>query len=242
LARAGHRVELREASDRLGGALALGAVADEPLARYLTWLERQIESLDAVSVELGAPVVAAEAAGYDEVVVATGPLWVRPPVPGGEAVRTVPELREWFDTGAGLARGPLVVLGGGKVGLTIASLARSRGLEVTVVEPSPVLVPELGLPGRFRWVADVEAAGVELLPSSELVSVGEGGVVVSTGEVECEIRCEAVVQAGDRQSSSPLADSLRAAGIACRVVGDARAVGGLEGCTHDAFDLVASLT
>ena len=70
-------------------------------------------------------------------------------------VRSLDDLDTWDDE----LVGPVVVLGGGKAGLTLARRARSLGHAVTVVEPSAVLAVELGLPGRFRWIADLEAAG-----------------------------------------------------------------------------------
>jgi len=70
----------------------------------------------------------------------------------------------------------LVVLGGGKVGLSTAMFAASRGAEVTVLEPSSVFAPELGLPGRFRMVHEAGVAGVTLVPNVVVSEVTPDGV------------------------------------------------------------------
>src|SRR5207237_292253 len=95
---------------------------------------------------LGAPASEARAV----LVVATGGVWTRPAVPGADLdhVLTVPQLRVWLDGDDESAVGAhVVVVGGGKTGLSLADLCLRRGRSVAVVEPTNVFGVELGLPG-----------------------------------------------------------------------------------------------
>lgn len=78
---------------------------------------------------------------YTKVLLATGASARRLAVPGGDLdgvlyLRTVQDsdaLREVLDAG-----GRIVVVGGGWIGLEAAAAARSKGCDVTVIEPRPI--------------------------------------------------------------------------------------------------------
>jgi NADH dehydrogenase FAD-containing subunit len=112
---------------------------------------------------------------------------------------------------------------------------------VTVLEPGAVLAPELGLPGRFRWVADAETEGVDLRLATAVESIDPGGVVARRGEDAVRIAADSVVVTSERQAGSPLADALRAEGVAVTEVGDCRTVAGIEGANLDAALLAVAL-
>ena len=246
LATRGHAVTVWERSPSLGGLLRSAARTEEVLARYQAWLVRQVEQ-GPTEVVLGrsATVADVQAAAPDAVVVATGGTWARPELPGADRpmVRTVTELEDWFRDPGALDAGPgVVVLGGGSVGLSVASLGVARGLAVTVVEPTSVLGGELGLPGRFRLVHDLGAAGARLLTGTRVDQIDEASVraVTNDGQVE-HVPAGLVVIASGAVAGAPLADELRAVGMAVHVVGDARAVRLLEGAELDATDLAMTL-
>lgn len=98
-------------------------------------LGQMVRSVDAAAkqVELASGAVI----GYDILVLATGAEPRRLPVPGDTlaGIHTLRErgdasvLREAFHTGR-----PLVIIGGGYIGLEVAAAARARGVEVTILE------------------------------------------------------------------------------------------------------------
>jgi NADPH-dependent 2,4-dienoyl-CoA reductase/sulfur reductase-like enzyme len=84
---------------------------------------------------------------YDHLVVATGGRPTRPGIPGldGDAVYGVHRLADGADIRAAIAGGAkrAVVLGGGYIGLEMAEVLQTRGLEVTVVLADPFPMAQL---------------------------------------------------------------------------------------------------
>ncbi len=244
LAGRGHRVTLWEAAERLGGSLGIAALADPLLDRYLAWLIAQVERAGAEMV-LGrrADAAAVRGSGADEVIVATGAEWGRTALPGadGDHVFTPASLRAWLEGDGGDLGRRVAVLGGGKAALSLASVCARRGHEVTVLEPTGVFAPELGLPGRFRVVADIEALGVRLVPHATAQAVEPGTVIADVAGVPEKIGADAVIVTSDLSPVATLSAALRSAGVAARAVGECRELGGIEGANLDAAAVALAL-
>jgi 3-phenylpropionate/trans-cinnamate dioxygenase ferredoxin reductase subunit len=131
--------------------------------------------------------------GYDALVLATGGRNRRLPAPGGDldgvhCLRNLDDARRLLRALEG--GGPLVVIGGGFIGLEVAAAARRRGLEVTVVERAPrtlsravpeALAAEIEAEHRRRGVGfRLGAATVAILGSAAGRATG---VALSGGEV-----------------------------------------------------------
>jgi 2,4-dienoyl-CoA reductase-like NADH-dependent reductase (Old Yellow Enzyme family) len=172
LAERGHHVQLWDAADRLGGRLALAEVADPDLAGLLAWLIGSATDAGVqIHLDRAADADSIRASGAEVLVWAAGAAW-----PG------LDELRPWLDGGPDPLGPRVAVLGGGKAAVSMAGHVRAAGHEVTLVSPSPVLAPELGLPGRFRLVHDTEAAGVELRVGSAKVPLVDTVLTVAPGD------------------------------------------------------------
>jgi NADPH-dependent 2,4-dienoyl-CoA reductase/sulfur reductase-like enzyme len=240
LASQGHTVEVRDRAERAGGVLDAVAAADPVLARYRDWL-RDEATAAGVRVVTGTEVTPADATvATDVVVVATGPSWSRPEVTGAVRVLTPPEVGPLLAAGA-VAPGTAVVVGGGKPGLTLALAFAARGTAVTVVEPSTVFGTELGLPGRWRTVADAEAAGIVLLGDAVVTAVTPTTVEVRVAGETRSLPAQVAITTRRVAGAPPLADTLRAAGVPVHVVGDALDARGFEGITRDAEDTARAL-
>ena len=217
----GHRVDLYERGDVLGGVLRPAATPDfkKELHAMIGWWERQIARLP-VTVHLGREITAdaPELADADEIVVATGS---RPLVPGsipgidGPHVVGVIEAHE----GAPLGR-RVVVAGGGLSGADLALELAQGGHEVTVVEAADAIARDLIVINRMTLLRDLAAAGVRLLTGHSVVAVDAQGVLLRTADGEVHVEADTVVTAFGVLPETTLAEQLTAAGRTVRTVGD----------------------
>lgn len=243
LAHIGHRVTLREAGTRLGGVLLAAAATDPILDAYLGWLIRQVERAD-VTLELGSPVtVDTVPAGVDEVVVATGAHWPAPTVPtaGERRVHSLADVADWLHTDDDTIGDRVVVLGHSKAALSFAELCRGRGRQTTVVGAEGYFCDELGAPGRFRLVADLEASGVRLVANATVEGISSNGVRVVCGGTAEELPADSVIGINSERPATTLADALRAKGMAAHAIGDCHELGYIEGAAEGAMALTLSL-
>jgi NADPH-dependent 2,4-dienoyl-CoA reductase/sulfur reductase-like enzyme len=145
---------------------------------------------------------------YDELLVATGAVPVRPPFPGIDAtgvfdLRTIPDAVA-LDAAVGDAR-RAVVVGAGYIGLEVAEAFRLRGLEVTVVELADQPMVTLDADMAARVTEALERLGIDLRLGEGVQSfeVGADGavtaVVTSAGSVPADV---VVVGLGARPNSS----------------------------------------
>jgi len=145
-------------------------LAAPPWLRPLEWYaEHDVILRPGVAVRLHAGRRVLELAGgerlrYDDLLIATGSEPVRLPALAGfanvQALRTFDDaqrLRAALSPGARLS-----VVGGGLIGLEVASSARRMGVEVTVIEAAPQLLPRLGPAVGARLAALHREDGVAL--------------------------------------------------------------------------------
>ena len=122
-----------------------------------------------------------ETLGYDHLLVATGGKPVRPPVPGLDAdgVHGVHRLADGADIRAAVAAGAkrAVVLGGGYIGLEMAEVLQTRGLEVTVVLADPLPMGQLDADMGGRVCAAMCEMGIDVQTEQPVreIEVGPDG-------------------------------------------------------------------
>jgi NADPH-dependent 2,4-dienoyl-CoA reductase/sulfur reductase-like enzyme len=121
---------------------------------------------------------------YDQLVIGTGAVPVRPPVAGldelgpGDGVHLLHSMGDTFDIMATLektAPASAVIVGAGYVGLEMAEGLSARGLEVTQIERLPEVLPtvdpELGALVR----AELESHGVSVMTGTDVRAVRRAG-------------------------------------------------------------------
>jgi 2,4-dienoyl-CoA reductase-like NADH-dependent reductase (Old Yellow Enzyme family)/thioredoxin reductase len=172
----GHSVTLYEQSDRLGGLLNDACLVPFKglMREYLDWDIRETMDCGA-KVVLGTQVteelVAQE--NPDAVIVATGSVYVNPPIPGMEQALAVRDVDgHTVDTGE-----TVVVCGGGITGLECALALSQEGKQVTVVDllPREQFVMEMPIFNKADLLAQLEENGVKLVGSQRITSI-QGGV------------------------------------------------------------------
>lgn len=122
---------------------------------------------------------------YDKLLIATGAKPRRLPIPGGEHALLLRNqddmlvLRQRFVPGKNI-----VIIGGGFIGLELASSAAKKGCSVTLVEAQPRILMR-GVPEAIASIIHARhvAAGVTMLNSTGLSHLTEDGVHLSDGRV-----------------------------------------------------------
>ena len=184
-AQRGHKVEVFEKSDKMGGKMhAAGApLSKYELHNYMDWLIAQVKKTKGVTVKLNTTVTNAElkAGKYDAVVFANGSREGMPPIPGLIETRhidatwllTHPE--ELADTDK-----TIVVVGGGAVGLETAYwLATEKQRSVTCVEMMENFEEGACTANRGHLIHYFEADGGKLINCARVVRFENGHVVLA---------------------------------------------------------------
>ena len=161
------------------GEAQLALRAPEMLAKKNIALRTgcHVEAIDRDAKQLR--LAGGETMAYTGLVLATGSRPRLLPLPGADAPNVLP-LRSRDDASriaAGLARCaesqlPLVVIGGGFIGLEVAATARKKGVAVTVLEAAPRLLGRVLLPLLSDWFAALHRGhGVDLRLSARISSI-----------------------------------------------------------------------
>jgi 2,4-dienoyl-CoA reductase (NADPH2) len=137
----------------------------------------------------------------------------------------------------------VVVVGGGKVGLTLAeSLRKHRAAEVTVVESDKRIAGDVKPSFKWRHASWVEELGIRCLTSSTLVEVRADGVTVKNAKgEETVVEADTVIQADGAAPAHPLFHEFEWMVDELHGAGDAVIPRGLEQAIQDGFRLGARL-
>ncbi len=174
----------------LSKGFLLGEVGDEalllrPLAAYAAQdielrLATAVESIDIAAGRL--QLSDGKEIGFDRLALTTGASPRRLPDTMGGSLAGVYSLRHLGDArvlSAELVEGrSIVIVGGGYVGLELASTCVARGLVVTVLEAAPRILQRVACPQTSDYLADIHRArGVQIIEGCELAGLaGETGV------------------------------------------------------------------
>ncbi|MCD8144081.1 MAG: FAD-dependent oxidoreductase [Oscillospiraceae bacterium] len=171
----GHEATLYEQSDRLGGLLIdASMVPFKQLMRdYLDWDIRTTMTCGA-KVVLNTKVTPEliEQENPDAIIVATGSVYVNPPIPGMDTALAVRDV----DSHAVEPGQNVVVCGGGITGLECALTLALEGKQVTVVDmlPRDQFVQEMPIFNKADLMAQLEEHGVQLIGSQKIQSIANG--------------------------------------------------------------------
>ncbi len=237
----GHQVTIREAKVQLGGALLIAALVDPLIDRWLGWSRRQLEQ-SGVTIELGARVdPAGIPADYDDVVVATGGSWQPPVLPGEQRATSVLALDGWLREDSDQVGKSVLIVGQGKAAISLARVCADRGRVVTVAGPTAVFAPEVGGPGRFELVAQLQRLGVRLLGSATIDDVAASSVTVSADGITEVVDADTVITTSGYEPNPTFASAVASTGRPVHSVGDCQQVGFIEGATRSALQVARSI-
>jgi len=149
-------------------------------------------------------------------------------------LRDMPKVRNWSKKWMPVGK-RVVVVGGGLVGLELAEFLAERSRQVTVLEPGPKLGLEMAHPRRARTLFEARGHGVELIAEAELTAIGTRDVTYTVGGESHTVPADTVVIASGVHPDPTVADALRADGFDVTVVGDAEAVGYIQGAVRSGY-------
>jgi NADPH-dependent 2,4-dienoyl-CoA reductase/sulfur reductase-like enzyme len=123
---------------------------------------------------------------YDQLLIATGAqaaglkATVSPTAPAVTQLRTLADADRIASKLAGIRK--LVILGGGYIGLEMAETAKKLGMEVSVVEMAPRVIPTFDEAVSKLVEDELRRNGVEVVTGSRVVELDGGHVVLENGD------------------------------------------------------------
>ena len=239
LALRGHKPELFEAGDRLGGNLIPGGAPDfkEDDIALADWFAYTLDELG-VPVHLNSPVTKEDilASDADVVILATGSRPKRFSLGNDERVYAAEEvLLEKADAGE-----TSVVIGGGLVGCETALWLAQKGKKVTIVEALDEILAKNGpLCHANKEMLErlVPFNGIEILTSSTAKAYDGKTLIVNTPDGEKSIPCDSVIQAVGYSENNDLYQELQFEIPQIYALGDAKNVANIMYGIWDAFEV-----
>ena len=239
LAERGHKPEIMERSDHLGGnLLAAGAPSfKEDDIALVRWYENEMQRLN-VPVHFNAPVDPASKLydEYDAVIVATGATPKKFPLGENAPVYTA--------TDALLGKTPIgervTVVGGGLVGCETALWLAQEGKHVTIVEALDRLMA-VNKPLCHANSEMLERLlpfhGVETLVSSSVHKYENGKLLVKTPQGEQQFDCDTVILSVGFREDRGVFDAWENSAKEIYLLGDAKKVANIMYAVWDAFEV-----
>lgn len=218
----GHDVLLFEKLSQLGGQLLLGSVTayKKEILSLIDYHKKQVEKMG-IDIRLNEEVTSeiVRTVNPDVVVLCTGSIPVRPPLPGIDKsiVLSLPEILN----GNAPAKRKTVVLGGGATGCEVAHHLAEHGCPVTIVEQLPKIAGQMESITRKVLLKQLRDKKVQFLTGKRLSRIEAHGVcVVSEDGTETFIETEAVVIAIGNRPDNRLYGQIATMGIPIHQIGD----------------------
>jgi 2,4-dienoyl-CoA reductase (NADPH2) len=240
----GHAVTVFDKAERIGGALAGYASNDianrADLLSVISYYEVMAKKLG-IELRLGMAVdprlMRDMLHTYDVAVIAAGTVLDRatlPPVEDGRAILDAVDVAR----GKAAAAGSVVVLGGGKVGLTIAESLATQGHRVTIVEREKRIAGDVMPSFKWRHTSWVEELKIQVFASAQVRKVAADGVHIVDGKGDPRIlAADTVIAASPRKPANALMSDFEWMIDELYSCGDAVLPRGLGPSIHDGYRL-----
>jgi len=236
LAKRGHKVTLYEKSGELGGVFIAAAAPSfkEKDRALIAWYKRELTKYP-ITVKMNTEVKDIAALGADEVVIATGAVANRIPVPGiDKGIQAIDFLLGKQEVGENVT-----VIGGGLTGCEIAYELYLKGKKPAIVEMQDDLITTPGVClANTSYLRDFfKANNVPVYLETSLKEITDEGVTVQDKDGKTfKIAADNVVLSTGYRSA-PLAKKAKNV----HVVGDAEKVGNLRTVIWGVWDICMKL-
>jgi 2,4-dienoyl-CoA reductase (NADPH2) len=211
----GHEVTVFEGSDRIGGALLGYAMNDLAHKEDLLDIVRYYETMAKnkgievkFNTRMDPKLMRSLLHQYDVAVVATGARVEAERYPASTQQGLMMDAKE-VALGKVTPGKRVVILGAGKVGLTIAEALATKGHQVTLVEADKRIAGDVMPSFKWRHSQWIQELKIPALTSTKVLAIGEGGVkVVNDKGEESVLAADTVIAAGPRRPNQELIHEL----------------------------------
>ena len=237
-AKRGHKVDLYEKSDKLGGVFIAAAAPSfkEKDRDLIAWYNREILKYPAINVHMNSEIRSIASLDADEYIIATGSTANSIPVKGAKeyGIEAIDYLLGNKTVGENV-----VVVGGGLTGCEIAYDLFLQGKKPTIIEMQDDLITTPGVAlANTSFLRDCfKANNVPVYLESRTTEIREDGVTVATKDGKTiDIPCDNVILSVGYKSA-PIAPKAKHV----HIVGDASKVGNLRTVIWQAWDVAMKL-
>ncbi len=243
-AQRGHKVTVYEKSDKIGGALKGYAANDlahpDDLQQIVSYYEVMAEK-HGVEVKFGVEPTPKMMRGmlheYDAVILATGAMVDMVSLPISEGAPVV----DAFDVAKGkvkIKKGDSVaVVGGGKIGLTLAESLKERGYDVIIVDENRRLGHDVAPTWKWRHTSWIKELSIETVTGIKLLDISADGVKVLEEDKERVIAADTIIAAGPIRPNQGLFQDFQWMVDETHGTGDCMVPGDLTTAIHTGFRL-----
>ena len=219
LAQRGHKVDLYEATDELGGLVQFVASSHprlntRDLRNIVDYHVAQVEKTEGLTLHLETEVTPdlVDKEKPDAIIVAVGSEELIPDIPGINSAKVVTNEDYLREEGSMDMGAKVVVIGGNYGAETSVSLGR-EGKDVTMVEESDTIVRPIYIQDlysrTFMLERLVEEANVKVMKDTKVLEITDAGVVVENGDGKQTLACDKVLLACDRKPKTALVEKLK---------------------------------
>ena len=236
-AQRGHKVDLYEKTDKLGGVFIAAAAPSfkEKDRDLIAWYNREVMKYDSIKIHMNTEVNDIASLGADEVIVATGSTPNRIPISGADkAIEAIDYLLGNKEVGE-----KVVVIGGGLTGCEIAYDLYLNGKKPVIVEMQDDLITTPGVAlANTSFLRDFfKTNKVPVYLESKTTGIADGSVTIATkdGKTETIPADSVILSVGYRPA--PVVEKSKHV----HVIGDAFKVGNLRTVIWQAWDVAMKL-
>ncbi|TAN55063.1 MAG: FAD-binding protein [Rhodospirillales bacterium] len=235
----GHEVTVYERSDHIGGAL-LGYASNDlahkedllDIVRYYETMAKKKGIEVKLNTSMDPKLMRSLLHQYDVAVVAAGARVEAERYPACTQAGLLMEVRD-VALGKTVPGARVVILGAGKIGLTLAESLATKGHQVTLVEADKRIAGDVMPSFKWRHSQWIQELKIPALTSSKVLAIGDGGVkVVNDKGKEIFLPADTVIAAGPRRPNQELIHDLEWMIDEVHGCGDAMVPRGLTQAIH----------
>lgn len=239
-AKRGHSVTVFDKADRPGGQIALGArppYKQELLKAVQTYIT--LGKKHGVTYKFGIEATPETVTDFDEIVLATGGVPIRPAFEGIDQADVI----QAIDILAGKPAGDkVIIIGGGQVGVETGEMLANQNHQVTIVEMKDEIATEEHPDIRFLTHQRLIKYGVNILTRTKVKALSKGSVTVEKDGIEQTLSgFDSIVLAVGTKSYNPLEKPMQETGKKIHIIGDARKSGNITDAIYEAAKLGVSI-